>query len=68
MSAEPLPAQLRKTLDTPASANVALSQEAVCVATTSRIRRTLYGLSRIIDSNARRSRRGLAPISHRASR
>ena len=30
-----------ETLDTPASSNVALSQEAVCVATTSRIRRTL---------------------------
>ena len=36
----------RKTLDTAASANVALSQEAVCVATTTRIRRSAYGRRR----------------------
>src|SRR4029453_14897958 len=33
----------QETLHTPASATVALSQEAVCVATTSRIRRPLTG-------------------------
>ena len=33
-----------ETLDTPTSANVALSQETVCVATTSRIRRSPYGV------------------------
>jgi hypothetical protein len=38
-----LPAQLRETLHTPSSATVALSQEAVCVATTGRIRRRLIG-------------------------
>ena len=45
MSAEPCQ-RSSETLDTAASANVALSQEAVCVATTTRIRRSAYGRRR----------------------
>jgi hypothetical protein len=52
-SAEPCQGT-QETLHTPPSATVALSQEAVCVATTGRIRRSAFDTSAVNKTNLRR--------------